>query len=239
MTPFRRPLKVGFVPAVFARAVPAVAVLAAAVALSACDAADAQPDARARTAALQSPELEAATVEVGYTLGDPDAPIAVVEFSDFGCPYCARFATTTLPTIQEELIEAGIVRWRYVPVTFGFAGGELMGMAAECSAQLGGPEMFWRVHDLFYERQVALRGGDARVRMLEWLPELGLDRDRLAACMRAPETRALLDRNNEASAMWLVRGTPTFVVNGVPMSGAMPIEFFRQVFGTALDPSGL
>lgn len=216
-----------------------VIALVAAVVLSGCNGADAQPDSGARPATLQSSEYQGATVDVGYTLGHASAPVAVVEFSDFGCPYCARFATTTLPEIREEFIAAGTVRWRYVPVTFGFAGGELMGLAAECSAQLGGPETFWKVHDLFYERQVALRGENARERMLEWLPELGLDRDRLDACMRAPETRQTLDRNNEASAGWFVRGTPTFVVNGVPMSGAMPMDFFRKVFSTALDPSGL
>ncbi len=221
-------------------------LLLVAVVVGGCNGADARPavdaDAgqeRSQRTALEGVDLRPATIEVGHTMGDSAAPIAVVEFSDFGCPYCARFATTTLPTIHEELIDAGIVRWRYVPVTFGFAGGELMGAAAECAAQLGGTETFWQVHDLFYERQVALRGEDARTRILEWLPELGLDRARLDACMSAPETRQLLDRNNEASAGWFVRGTPTFVVNGVPMSGAMPMDFFRKVFGTALDPSGL
>ncbi len=180
-----------------------------------------------------------ASVEVGHTLGDPDAPIAVVEFSDFGCPYCARFARGTLPEIRKEFIDTGLVRWRYVPVMFGFAGGELMGVAAECVAREGGPEAFWKAHDVFYERQVALRGADARTRILDYLAEAGLDRDAVDACMDETGPRALLARHNQASQEFFVRGTPTFIVNGVPMSGALPLDFFRQVFATMLDPSGL
>jgi protein-disulfide isomerase len=180
-----------------------------------------------------------ATVQVGHTLGNPDAPIAVVEFSDFGCPYCARFARTTLPEIRKEFIDTGLVRWRYVPVTFGFAGGELMGVAAECAAREGGAEAFWEAHDVFYERQVALRGADARPRILDFLAEAGLDREALNACMSETGPRALLERHNQASQEFFVRGTPTFIVNGVPMSGALPLDFFRQVFATMLDPSGL
>lgn len=180
-----------------------------------------------------------ADIELGYTLGDPTAPVAVVEFSDFGCPYCARFARGTLPLLHDEYIDAGRVRWRYIPVVFGFPGGDLMGAGAECAAAQGGEERFWEAHDVLYEHQVALRGEDARPRLLDWLAELGLDRDALDRCMDDPATRERLQANTALAQEWYVRGTPTFLVNGVPMSGAMPIEFFRKVLATVEDPSGL
>lgn len=212
------------------------------VGVAGCDPADARgtaQDAAGQSAAAAGLDTLAASLEVGHTLGTPDAPIAVVEFSDFGCPYCARFARGTLPEIRSDYIDRGLVRWRYVPVTFGFAGGELMGAAAVCASELGGADAFWAVHDLFYERQTALRGADARPRLVEWVAELGVDRQRLEACIDAPSTRATLEMHNQVSQQWLVRGTPTFVINGVPMSGAMPPQFFRMVFATMLDPSGL
>jgi protein-disulfide isomerase len=181
----------------------------------------------------------AGQIEVGYRRGSPDAPVAVVEFSDFGCPYCGRFAVGTFPALDQEYIEPGLVRWRYVPVSFGFAGGALMGAAAECAGRLVGEEAFWRAHDILYRHQAALRGADAQDRLLDWLAEGGLDRRRLEACIRDPATAATLDANNRVAEEWFVRGTPTFLVNGVPMSGAMPTEFFRKVLDTALDPSGL
>jgi len=181
----------------------------------------------------------AGRVEVGYSLGSADAPVAVVEFSDFGCPYCGRFALSTLPELHRDYIEAGLVRWRYVPVSFGFAGGALMGAGAECAGRFGGDEGFWRAHEVLYRHQTALRGADAMERMLGYLSETGLDAERVEACIREPSTAAALEANNQAAQEWMVRGTPTFLVNGTPMSGALPTAFFRKVLDTALDPSGL
>jgi protein-disulfide isomerase len=199
-----------------------------------------QATARSTTdAASDAAVQEAARIDMGFTLGDPDAPIRVVEFSDFGCPYCARFARATLPVLEQEYIDAGTIRWRFVPVVFGFPGGQLMGAAAVCAAEQGGPEAFWRVHDVLYTRQQALRADGARPQMLAWLAEAGLERDALDACIDAPSTTATLRAHTERAREWYVRGTPTFVVNGVPMAGAAPTAFFRQVFETVLDPSGL
>ena len=204
---------------------------------------DADGSAPAPSTALAdaSPQRQglAASIDLGFTLGEENTPIAVVEFSDFGCPYCARFARGTLPSLRSEYIEQGTIRWRFVPVVFGFPGGELMGSAAVCAAQLGDDEMFWRAHDLLYTRQQALRGDGARPQLLDWLAELGLDRDALATCIDAPGTAALLRQHTQTAREWYVRGTPTFLVNGVPMSGAAPTDFFRRVFDTVLDPSGL
>ncbi|MFO7894431.1 MAG: thioredoxin domain-containing protein [Longimicrobiales bacterium] len=194
---------------------------------------------RAAGAPARPAQARAASIDLGFTLGETDAPIAVVEFSDFGCPYCARFARATLPTIGQEYIDPGAVRWRYVPVVFGFPGGELMGSAAVCAAELGGDEVFWRVHDLFYARQQALRDDGARPRLLDWVAELGVDRAALDACMDAPGTAETLRVHTETAREWYVRGTPTFLVNGVPMAGAAPVDFFRKVFATVQDPSGL
>jgi protein-disulfide isomerase len=174
-----------------------------------------------------------------YRLGHPDAPVAVVEFSDFGCPYCARFARNTMPALRDEYVARGRVRWRYVPVVMGFPGGDLMGAAAVCTAQLHGRDAFWRVHDIFYERQASVRSAQARPLVLGWLAELGLDRTALDRCMDAPETLARLNANNQEAVRWNIGGTPTFVINGVPMSGAYPTAFFRQILDTVLDPSNL
>lgn len=181
----------------------------------------------------------AGRLDVGYQIGAADAPVVVVEFSDFGCPYCGRFAVGTFPELHAEYIQTGLVRWRYVPVSFGFAGGALMGAAAECAGRLGGDAAFWQAHDLFYRHQTALRGDDAYDRILGYLTEAGLDRGAIDACVRGPGTAESLEANNEVAAEWLVRGTPTFLVNGAPMSGALPTEFFRKVLDTALDPSGM
>ncbi len=205
-----------------------------------CDAAAArESEAHQEASRPAAAAAHAATIDMGYTMGQEDAPIAVVEFSDFGCPYCARFARATFPTVRSEYIEAGTIRWRYVPVVFGFPGGELMASAAVCAANQGEEGIFWRIHDLLYTRQSVLRSPDARPQLLDWIAELGVDRAALDACIDAPETAATLEAHTRAAVEWYVRGTPSFIVNGVPMSGAAPIDFFRRVFDTVLDPSGL
>lgn len=181
----------------------------------------------------------AGTVDAGYTLGRSDAPIAVVEFSDFGCPYCARFSRISFPPLRAGYVETGQVRWRFVPVVFGFAGGEVMGAAAVCAAELGGDDTFWRVHDVLYRNQTGLRGPDSRPRVLDLGERVGLDREDLDTCMADSATRQTLAANTRVARDWYVRGTPTFLINGVPMSGAMPPEVFARVFATVLDPSGL
>lgn len=203
----------------------------AAVTVGAAPAAMASPGAGARA-------QDTADVP-GHRLGDPKAPIVVVEFSDFGCPYCARFARTTLPELRSSVIDDGTVRWRYVPVTFGFPGGRLMAAAAECAAEIGGEETFWSMHDFLYRNQTALRGDDARTRLLAQTDELGLDHARMEQCLQSPSTAGRLQANNLAAQEWLVRGTPTFVINGIPTSGALPTAFFQKMFSTLLDPSVL
>lgn len=224
------------------RRIPALLVLGLTAAAWACG--ENGPALQGSTAEAAGVRADAASrpgdrITAGYTLGAADAPVAVVEFSDFGCPYCGRFANTTFPELRTEYVEAGLVRWRYVPVSFGFAGGAVMGAAAECAGRLAGGDGFWQAHDILYRHQAALRGDEALPRLLEWLGEAGLDRERIEACVRDPSTRDILQGNNLVAEEWFVRGTPTFLVNGVPMSGALPTEFFRKVLNTALDPSGL
>ncbi len=190
-----------------------------------------------------APAQAASTVQEpeapGHRVGRADAPIVVVEFSDFGCPYCARFARTTFPELRDDVVKSGMVRWRYVPVTFGFPGGRLMAAAAECAAEIGGEQAFWRMHDMLYRNQPLFREDDGPARLLAKVDSLGLERRRMETCLQSPTVAGRLQANNLAAQEWLVRGTPTFIINGVPTSGAMPTAFFHKMFSTLLDPGSL
>jgi hypothetical protein len=74
-----------------------------------------------------------------------------------------------------------------------------MGAAAVCAGQQAGEEGFWQAHDILYRHQTALRGPDALGRILDFLDEAGLDRDRLGACIRDPGTAAALEANNRVA----------------------------------------
>jgi len=80
---------------------------------------------------------------VGYVLGSPEAPITVVELSDFGCWACALFHETTWPAIEREFVQTGRIQWRHIPFLFGLRHGEDGTKAAECAADQG---QYWENH---------------------------------------------------------------------------------------------
>lgn len=168
--------------------------------------------------------------EVGYDLGDPDAPIIVIEFSDFGCPYCARFALETFPEIHREYIETGKVYWKYVPFVLGiFPNGDLAALAAECAGEQGA-DRFWRMHDELYKEQRAWKSTTTPdVFFSELARRVGLDVGRFEGCFDERRGAERSRAANRLAAYVGVRSTPTFIVNGFPVQGALPIDAFRMV----------
>lgn len=164
----------------------------------------------------------------GYDRGDPRAPVVVVEFSDFGCPYCARHALETFPVLEREFVATGRVLWKYVPFVMGmFPNGDRAARAAECAGEQGA---FWPMHDRVYAEQRAWKtGGEPDALFARAAAGLGLDAARFASCYQEGRPDARTARNNEASQMLGVRATPTFFVNGRRAEGAIPLDVFRRV----------
>jgi len=168
--------------------------------------------------------------EIGYDLGDPDAPIIVIEFSDFGCPYCARFALETFPEIHREYIETGKVYWKYVPFVLGiFPNGDLAALAAECAGEQG-VDQFWQMHDELYKEQQAWKATRTPdVFFSELARRVGLDVGRFEGCFDDRRGAERSRAANRFAAYVGVRSTPTFIINGFPVQGALPIDAFRMI----------
>lgn len=178
-------------------------------------------------------EVDLATF--GYARGAPDAQVVVVEFSDFGCPYCARFALETLPEIDREFIATGQVRWQYVPFVMGmFPNGEEAARAAECA---GDQEMFWPMHDHVYERQREWKSSrEPEALFLSYAAELGLDDSTFATCFRENHPAERIAASNRVAADLGIQSTPNFLVNGRPVQGALPLDQFRMLLNWAGAP---
>lgn len=163
---------------------------------------------------------------IGYDLGDPAAPIQVVELSDFGCPYCATFALETEPELMREFVASGQVYWKYVPFVIGmFPNGEAAARASECAAEQG---RFWPMRDSIYAHQSAWKRADDPVAVLNRIAAgAGLDGERFAGCWSAAHVRARTTRANNAATRLGVRATPTFFINGRMVEGALPLNVFR------------
>lgn len=164
--------------------------------------------------------------ELGYERGSPDAAITVIEFSDFGCPYCARFALDTYPALHREFVETGRVRWQYVPFVMGmFTNGAEAARAAECA---GEQDEFWAMHHHLFERQSQWKAtDDPEATFTGFAASLGLDAGRFGSCYTEDRRGDRTQAANLAADRLGIRGTPTFLVNGYFVQGAPPLEQFR------------
>jgi len=176
---------------------------------------------------------------LGFNVGSSDAPIRVVEFSDFGCGYCKRFHAETYPTLKEEYIETGKVVWKYVPFVLGmFPNAVEAAMAGECAGAQG-REPFAAMRDRLFEEQGEWRKSSEPYALFkEYAREVGLEGERFDRCVdeRVPAER--VRANVRAGRRVGVRGTPMFVVEGFPLQGALPLEAFREIFDKMLARTG-
>src|SRR5690606_18699235 len=180
--------------------------------------------------AARAPGAVVSPATAGHVVGRADAPVVVIEFADFGCPYCAKFARETYPVLHREYVEAGKVQWRTVPFVMGiFPNGADAARAAECATEQGEPA-FWAMHDLLYARQGEWkRAGDPEALFGRYAADAGLDTKRFGSCYGADRSRPRVMAGNALAAESGVRATPTFFVNGIRVQGALPLEQFRML----------
>jgi protein-disulfide isomerase len=167
---------------------------------------------------------------IGHVDGVADAPVTVVEFADFGCPFCAMFERGTYPELRREFVETGRVRWVFVPFVAGASRNSAEAVrAGECAGEQGrfeamkarlyGGQNEWRSR----RRAGALFAGYAR--------ESGLDEARFASCYREDRGGARTRAGNRAARAAGVRATPSFLIDGRLVEGAPPLEHFRAILG--------
>ena len=183
------------------------------------------------------PAQEFQLPELGFDFGSEDAPIKVVEFSDYGCGYCRRFHTETFPTLRANYIETGKVQWKYVTYVSGmFANGMVAAYAAECA---GEQDLFTPMSELLYERQPDWKSmGEPYPVFEELAQEVGLNTEDFRACIAEQRPRPRVRSGILSGARLGVRGTPSFLVNGVPIVGAQPLPYWEGLFSAIEEEIG-
>lgn len=171
--------------------------------------------------------MELLIEETRHFRGEPDAPVTIIEFSDFQCPYCGRFAIDAGAQIQAEYIDTGIARLGYRHFTFL---GEQSVWAAEASECAADQDAFWPYHDFLVERLAIEQKRDfTRENLKAFAAELGLDTAAFGACMDSEKYAAEVAQATQQAQYLGVRSTPSFVINGEAVIGAQPFENFQQV----------
>lgn len=164
--------------------------------------------------------------------GPVDAPVVLVVFSDYQCPFCARWSEQTLPSMMEH-VEAGELRieWRDVNV-FGPAS-ERAARASYAAAMQGA---LWEYHDaLFADGEPRSEGELSDDALIALADELDLDIERFTTDLGSEETAEVIAVNQQFGFDLGVTSTPVFILGGQPIVGAQPTEVFEEAFQTALD----
>jgi protein-disulfide isomerase len=177
-----------------------------------------------RPPSTEPPRVEVATDDAP-TRGPRDAPVTIVEFSDFECPFCGRAAAT----VQQLLAHYGS-KLRYVAFDFPLPIHPLAEKAAEAAACARAQGKYWEMHDRLFADQSKLSVADLK----RTAASLGLDAQRFDACLDSGEQAAVWQAGLAEGKSVGVHATPAFFINGRLVLGAQPYQTFAQVIDDEL-----
>jgi len=165
----------------------------------------------------------------GRSQGPASAPVTVYEMADFQCPACRYFALTVLPSVEQDYIKTGKVRWIFInyPLVSIHKNTIPAAEVAMCAARQG---KFWPMHDLLYHHQ---DDWDQLDNPLPYLLGLGdslqLSKSALSSCVQTHATRPAIDADATSSTRAGAHATPTFYIEGGLLEGAAPYPEFRGI----------
>ncbi|MFE7410112.1 DsbA family protein [Streptomyces laurentii] len=163
-------------------------------------------------------------------LGRADAPVVLIEYADFKCGFCGKFARDTEPALVKKYVDQGTLRieWRNFPIF-----GDESAAAARASWAAGQQGRFWEFHKAAYA-QGAKEKGFGKTRLTALAKEAGVpDLDRFTRDADSPAARDAVGKDQEQAYSIGATSTPSFLVNGRPIAGAQPMEAFTQAIDAA------
>jgi protein-disulfide isomerase len=157
--------------------------------------------------------------------GPSDAPVTIVAFSDFQCPFCSR-VNPTLRQVEREFAGKVKIAWKHYPLPF-HQDAQLAHQAALAAHEQG---KFWEYHDKLFSNQQALK----RENLEQYAQDLGLDMEKFKSALDSGKFKSKIDADMADASKAGVRGTPSFLINGKKLVGAQPYERFKEKVQAAL-----
>jgi len=174
---------------------------------------------------LDPPRAMRSVETVGPSQGKPDAPVVIVEFADFQCPFCAG-AEKTLAELKAAYGDRLRLVFRNLPLPM-HSDAQAAAEAAMCAEQLG---RFWEMHDKLFASQSALAASD----LFNYAAGLGLNEASFQRCMTSHETAEAIAKDGLAAWSLDITSTPAFLINGRPLFGAGTLAQFTQLIDQEL-----
>ncbi len=173
--------------------------------------------------------------------GDPNAPVTIIEFSDFQCPFCSRFYSQTLPLLEENYIDTGKIKlvFKDLPLDNLHPNARTTHIAAECANEQG---KFWEYHDILFEKQSQwqnLSPSNLDTTITNFAAGLGMQSTAFQACMKSQEIADEVNDDTLDAASYGATGTPTFFIGNeedgfIKLVGAQPFSAFQRVIDEQL-----
>ncbi|MEK7161864.1 MAG: DsbA family protein [Patescibacteria group bacterium] len=185
------------------------------------------------------------SVDDDPVLGRKDAPITIIEFSDYECPFCKRYFTETFPEIKKNYIDTCKVKlvYRDFPLPFHDTLATTEAMAANCSREQGGDAVYFKYHDEIFKRTKSNGQGMLKDELYKIAKDLNLNDGKFRTCLDSEKYKDEVSKDAAAGASFGVSGTPTMFIgksnsdgkiNGVRVIGAQPYAAFKTIIDQLL-----
>lgn len=170
-------------------------------------------------------------------LGNPTAPVTMVEFADFQCPFCERFFTDTWPSLKKDYIDTGKLKFVYknLPINDRSGSDHESHDAANAALCAKDQNKFWEYHDVLFKNQNGEnQGAFSRDNLKKFAANLGLDTGKFNQCLDTGKYNAQVQADFDEASKLGINGTPTLVVNGNVIVGAQPYATFKSAIDAEL-----
>jgi len=160
-------------------------------------------------------------------LGPDQAPITIIEFSDYECPYCRKWHVEVWPSLQAEYGDQIRLVYRDFPLSSIHSNATPAAAAANCARE---QDMYWEYNEMLFDMKLNL----GKSTYVSYAEELGLDMDTFNDCLDSDRYLEEVMADYNYAANLGIRSTPTFFVNGIPVVGAQPFDVFKNLIDKEL-----
>lgn len=166
-------------------------------------------------------------------IGNTEATVTIIEYSDYQCPYCLRFHTTIFPELVKQYVDTGKVKYSFKHFPFLTPESAVAAQAAECAAD---QQRFWDYHNYLYaERERTGQLAATKEMLIEYAGALNLNTETFSKCLNEDLTLDRVRQDAQEGQKVGVRGTPSFLINGKLIVGAQPLIAFQAAIEEALN----
>lgn len=171
-------------------------------------------------------------------LGDEKAPVTMVIYEDFQCPFCQQFEQNAMPQIKSNYVDSGQVRvvWKDLPLPqIGHEWAEPAAAAMECVYREGGNEAFWNVKDQVFANQGTITLSNVESKIKDYASQEGVSSSAVQSCIDNDNPMDEVNGDSQEAQQIGANGTPTIIINGEKVVGAQPYSNFEQVIESKLN----